>query len=1170
MEQGKTARQERGTDDAGVLRETLFLDVPYLLDSLFRWTEFRGNRVGSVDLVDPRRPFVRQSVHTWPFFWLCALVALFVIYGPTFDSLCALVGPKGFGAIQIVLLVGLYALISWMVVFLAASLLTRLTRRLRQVPALFDAEDRMASFEMGDLPKRVLSAARSSARRSILTRTQVDRILLVLPEIATLATAMNERGRKRLALGLIAAFGIVAAAVAPFGAAFWFMADSQPDTFACRAVDGGGTAVVAQLMAWILCVGAAAFCLSRRPWPAIRRLLVLGVSWAAVVAVYWGIATDSGSRELQPGPYRHFFPLVVAAVVLVACVSWWLARILFGRSAVWHGSAVAGETTGQGGSWEQVYRDRLASTPLIANERHDPPIERFRILSAIVNGAGQRPLQALLLPAFVALTFPTKGLLTWTFLAALVALILLAYGTLSSRWQAMVAYIERSFLVGTPLPVSLLVVVLGVLRLLDVQYVSTLLDAAPFGTIFVLLVMCYAMTWFFEHWVNRWPAEHLLRVLGPPSGECPDTITLPPTPTAHAGGAEGSGRYLSLHGTGRFCAQGWFMRSKPSPWERGVEAMFSTYSMSELFKRLSHSDDDPDAMHGLERRLRFYFYTVNILVVLAAFGLWQWHSAFATPLASAPVVDVRVSHPEIPAESNLLEALRARGTRPALIVAASGGGTRAALYTTHALEGIARLGRSEDVVLVSGVSGGGVAAAVYVDRFGVLSKSQDFGPAGPWARYREELSQPFITDVLDGIGELRIAGSTPLGKLLGESFTRRLFQDRLIDMSDLKGPLLILNTTVSGHPAENSALLAGRAALPMPSENSNDTCSDISRPFSSLSGARLIFTTLNSSAGFPAGRPDLPDVTLPFVVLSAAAAQPGEGGAGVPAMPLAEAAALNANFPPVFPNARVRVRDAAFPGCDRRSYFVTDGGATENLGLISALYALRAAVREASVEEALPPLHLIAVEASAVSYDYRADRGIGAATGGSKERVNGALTQELIAGIERDLSARGKGESLRIHYLPLPAAFRSRGGLGTHWMYAKSFRVSNPLVAEMPGRFLSFWQGRVLGSEPLYEMLSQDDILVLWTALFDGEGRFCDKALSSVQRTGHDRERIVEWVPPSPEALHVREWICGRQVERPDAQADWQIEAWHALVNELNTSSPINAPGVRAASPVKD
>ena len=167
----------------------------------------------------------------------------------------------------------------------------------------------------------------------------------------------------------------------------------------------------------------------------------------------------------------------------------------------------------------------------------------------------------------------------------------------------------------------------------------------------------------------------------------------------------------------------------------------------------------------------------------------------------------------------------------------------------------------------------------------------------------------------------------------------------------------------------------------------------------------------------------------------------------IDAVPLAAASALTANFPPVFSNARVRLFTEDKKACPR-SYFVTDGGATENLGLVSALYALRGSVKGLPEGEQISDIHVLAFEASAIDYDYKDDRGIGAATGGSKERLNAGLTQMLLEEVRGAVASRGA--KLHVHYLPLPVAFRSRGGFGTHWMFAPHIRLTNPHLASMP------------------------------------------------------------------------------------------------------------------------
>ena len=79
-------------------------------------------------------------------------------------------------------------------------------------------------------------------------------------------------------------------------------------------------------------------------------------------------------------------------------------------------------------------------------------------------------------------------------------------------------------------------------------------------------------------------------------------------------------------------------------------------------------------------------------------------------------------------------------------------------------------------------------------------------------------------------------------------------------------------------------------------------------------GGRLILTNLADTDAFPdQGMPQAPSEYLAYVALNN------------PEIKLATAAALNANFPPVFSNAAVDVASS-------RRYWVTDGGATDNRG----------------------------------------------------------------------------------------------------------------------------------------------------------------------------------------------------------------------------------------------
>jgi hypothetical protein len=389
------------------------------------------------------------------------------------------------------------------------------------------------------------------------------------------------------------------------------------------------------------------------------------------------------------------------------------------------------------------------------------------------------------------------------------------------------------------------------------------------------------------------------------------------------------------------------------------------------------------------------------------------------------------------------------------------------------------------------------------------------------------VSQPFIQDVLEGAGELRIAGPESLGVLLQESLERRAFASEFTDVdtfAKLRDPQLILNSAISGHPYNDSELLQGRVAAP------GRSCVSQSRPYANLAGGRLIFTNLDNLSGFPEPSSDVPDMWLPYRIVN-------DGG-----VELAAASALTANFPPVFSNARVRLMTGESSECPAQSYFVTDGGATENLGLVSALFALRGTLSQLPEGARITDIHVLALEASAIDYDYRDDRGVGAATGGSKERTNAGLTQVLLREVG-GLAAR-HGATLRVHYLPLPVAFRSRGGFGTHWMFARNVRVTNPLLAVAPG-----WKEKLLSREKIKDHVDLDrqEVLVTWRALFDPRRPIC--------KTADDYIRDPKTAPAgwTPSVQNVTRWICGHDDRRGNKPLlpDYQVEAWQTVVREL-------------------
>jgi hypothetical protein len=236
-------------------------------------------------------------------------------------------------------------------------------------------------------------------------------------------------------------------------------------------------------------------------------------------------------------------------------------------------------------------------------------------------------------------------------------------------------------------------------------------------------------------------------------------------------------------------------------------------------------------------------------------------------------------------------------------------------------------------------------------------------------------------------------------------------------------------------------------------------------------GSRLVFTNV---AGFTAESlrshaPGWPR-DLEFAVLRSSR------------IPLAAAASLSANFPPVFSNVAVDVGE----GEGSRRYYVTDGGAVENRGVIEVLLAVRAALAEVSESEAaeLPPLQVLVVEASALTIPYREDRGVGARLG-----APAALADKLIAELARDVdelyrSKTGGRAGLELVYLPMPDLLRA-GAFGTHWMMPEKVRLRAPQPWYRPPRT---WY-RPRGAPRV--TLDREQLLALIDALFasDAERR---------------------------------------------------------------------------------
>lgn len=520
------------------------------------------------------------------------------------------------------------------------------------------------------------------------------------------------------------------------------------------------------------------------------------------------------------------------------------------------------------------------------------------------------------------------------------------------------------------------------------------------------------------YWTARLVSEHLLRMLGKPVDGTP-TIAYSfdvPDPKHPETSVPAAGRCLQLHGSGRF-----IVICKNSAVDATFHWFFHAYVAQDLFLLLAGSPLVPggaDVMRVFEQRARTYM-------------TWTWGVPIAMFLAlwltlhnGSQAAEVRAYG----ARSTLAPAAALFGgscstetSAPIVLVAASGGGTRAALYTASVLDGLAQAHHLDAVRIVSGISGGGAALAYFASHRSELVGAQ----ADVWSRYFDLMGEPYIRDVLDGAGEWRIAGPYRLGTLLAESFGARWQLASRKTLGEIDAPGLILNSTIAGHfdrakvrdePDSRSATLE---TLEQEYRDRNST---------ELAPGRLIFTNMAMGDHFGTeGLGSNHEIRLPIIVVNQREVR------------LEAAAAANANFPPVFSDAAVDITSDVSVDDDRRVW-VTDGGVLDNRAIETLLYTVaRAFEKQEWIRCQTPPdIHVIVADASAFSNTFVQDRAIGTAIA-----AGSAFAGQLAVEVFNDLRTQYASHNghLYFHYLPMPDLLRVSGAFGTHWMLQPRIRV---------------------------------------------------------------------------------------------------------------------------------
>src|SRR5450756_1928221 len=96
--------------------QAIFLDVPYVVDSIWSRWEFETNRLGVLNVEDDGA-FEPRTLARTPFALLFAVLLIFFCFGPTLDSLCAATNGTFVSVIRALLgalaIVGAYAFANW-------------------------------------------------------------------------------------------------------------------------------------------------------------------------------------------------------------------------------------------------------------------------------------------------------------------------------------------------------------------------------------------------------------------------------------------------------------------------------------------------------------------------------------------------------------------------------------------------------------------------------------------------------------------------------------------------------------------------------------------------------------------------------------------------------------------------------------------------------------------------------------------------------------------------------------------------------------------------------------------------------------------------------------------------------------------------------------------------
>lgn len=886
------------------------------------------------------------------------------------------------------------------------------------------------------------------------------------------------------------------------------------------------------------------------------------------------LVTKPESRAVDSLIYIHimlFLAGILLAMMVLAYVS---ARWLFRRYKI----------------------EKTEMEPLETETARNPDrlgIDYKRFGRSLIKAPVYHLIEILWLPSIVVVLVAEHDTMArWAFYMGIGGWVLYATAEMHDHLGHLLAALRRMLFLGGQLVVSLVVILLAAGRLFDNSYIATIVEGEGFFifsnlTLLGYILSAYLVFWYYEYWTNRILCDRLLSMFATAAASEVGRIRVAYKDSESSESRDGG--VLQVHGGSRFALL--------DENKKFLESFGRINLINQLLKdgpRTGTELDGGQLKLVLIGRLRFYFTILGLFLVAVIAGAAFSYKA----LPQRAEVETTAAAPDQAGLFDLRQALFG-GTNgsddekcapgagnDAILVAASGGGTRAALYTYSVLRGLRQVEMDDGctalhrVVLLSGVSGGSAALAYFrINRQDLLETPPGNDPANPWSLFGAAMSHAFIQDVLLGASEMRMLyGCTReksregirLGSLLRESMDRRfnanLFDNgcspihtagRKDDGRYLTGSLeigLIFNTTLGGlFPIPGAGNEEPENGCPVrladtPIISVQEDALEAKCRTSVGKGGRLVMTNLDKAPALFAP-PEHRLTAAPASYLNYEIIDD-------PRVPVATAAALSANFPPVFPNAAVDRKGVA-------RYWVTDGGAADNRGIVSLLYALERTIESQRNQGSIkagtpwPNIHVILADASATNLAYAQDRGVSSALGAA-ERFASQLMTDKLDKINNDYKALtgDPGKRIEFHNLTMPVVLRSDGGVGTHWMLPEQISMRTPF-----GKVLRNKDGEVVTLEQLAEPCDADsgDLDFLGTL-----GRFfgltrpgCNLdrqqvvTLFEMLHTTGNADAFKPLTDIAGEKPNILRWLC----EMPLLRKNNHAENWTDLVSALGGGS---------------